>query len=407
MLLRKSTPQKGGAEDGLYTPPVGYLVEALLATASGLGRCATPEDLSVDDGQAYPGRRGPSAGLDALCGPSGAICRQHCTSFCPLAVQRPHRPTRIWAAYIQAVLAEWEAVTLVLDTTVLWGRLCWVRVSLVYRGRALPVAWRMLPHRSARVSFSVYRSVLEPAARMLPSHVRVLFLADRGFGDTALMAWLKIGAGRGGFASKGPCGSIILARAGGRCGPWRRGEVGPFVCMGSWWETRTSGDRCICRGLAPAGLRMADGGRPLAVEFNAAGPPGPGPVGPGPGGCNAVPGGPGGGDGGTVEQQARRQVDPHWDRGLSYLKIGWRYVKRSLVHPALTLIQRLLLPSGPDPCPAIASRAQAERKNRPPTFSTVVSSTPRVLSANEGSCLSPGSGAEREGGGVGGRGGMD
>ena len=70
----------------------------------------------------------------------------------------------------------------------------------------------------------------------------------------------------------------------------------------------------------------------------------------------------------VVEQQARRQVDPHWDRGLSYLKIGWRYVKRSLVHPTLTLIQRLLLPPGPDPCPAIASRAQAERNKQTTHF---------------------------------------
>ena len=29
----------------------------------------------------------------------------------------------------------------------------------------------------------------------------------------------------------------------------------------------------------------------------------------------------------VVEAGIRRQVDPHWQRGMSYLKLGWKWVK--------------------------------------------------------------------------------
>lgn len=255
-------------------------------------------------------------------------------------------PHRIWAAYIQAVLAEWEAVTLVLDTTVLWGRLCWVRVSLVYRGRALPVAWRMLPHRSARVRFSVYRSVLEQAARMLPPHVRVLFLADRGFGDTALMAWLQDRGWSWRLRVKGTfrvyhprkgwrtVQALVPGRGRALClhgvfvgpqdpwGPVHLAVGWPLQAKGTWClisneptsletfaeyarrmhieaeflDEKSNGfqlQRSVLRdpqALDRLGLVLAAATLFLVAQGVA-----------------------------VVEQQARRQVDPHWDRGLSYL----------------------------------------------------------------------------------------
>ncbi|WP_293085661.1 hypothetical protein [Moorena sp. SIO4A1] len=54
-------------------------------------------------------------------------------------------------------------------------------VAVVYRGRALPVAWRVLHHSSAMVSFKDYRDVLDQAARCLPKDVKIVLLADRGF----------------------------------------------------------------------------------------------------------------------------------------------------------------------------------------------------------------------------------
>jgi len=69
----------------------------------------------------------------------------------------------------------------------------------------------------------------------------------------------------------------------------------------------------------------------------------------------------------VVAQGKRRWVDPHWFRGVSYLKIGWAWVKKALRRhwPLLTY---LVLPGEPDPEPAIASRKQL-MSYRGPCFS--------------------------------------
>jgi hypothetical protein len=72
----------------------------------------------------------------------------------------------------------------------------------------------------------------------------------------------------------------------------------------------------------------------------------------------------------VVEQGQRRLVDPHWFRGSSYLKIGWRWVKHAL-SKGWTLITRLYLPGTPDPEPARASRKQFAKKAMP-DFRSVV-----------------------------------
>ena len=60
----------------------------------------------------------------------------------------------------------------------------------------------------------------------------------------------------------------------------------------------------------------------------------------------------------TVAQQMRRLVDPHWFRGSSYLKIGWKMVKHAF-YKGWPFSQRLMLSSLPDPEPAVASRSQS------------------------------------------------
>ncbi len=64
-------------------------------------------------------------------------------------------------------------------------------MSVLYRGRAVPVVWQVLAHESSSVAFEVYRPLLEKAARLMPSGVKVVLLADRGFCDTKLMAYLS------------------------------------------------------------------------------------------------------------------------------------------------------------------------------------------------------------------------
>jgi hypothetical protein len=55
-----------------------------------------------------------------------------------------------------------------------------IRASLVYRGRALPLAWRAMYHRSTQVSFEAYQPVLKQVHALLPAGQLVTLLADRG-----------------------------------------------------------------------------------------------------------------------------------------------------------------------------------------------------------------------------------
>ncbi len=57
----------------------------------------------------------------------------------------------------------------------------------------------------------------------------------------------------------------------------------------------------------------------------------------------------------VVEKGRRRWVDPHWFRGLSYLKIGWRWVKQASAK-GYRLIKRFSLCGKADPDPVRSSR---------------------------------------------------
>ena len=72
----------------------------------------------------------------------------------------------------------------------------------------------------------------------------------------------------------------------------------------------------------------------------------------------------------VVHSGLRRLVDTHWDRGLSYLQIGWRWIRRCLAQ-GLSISNHLELPADPDPEPARASRRQSRL---PPTFVLVADS---------------------------------
>src|SRR5215510_7980255 len=72
----------------------------------------------------------------------------------------------------------------------LWNTYCLIRLSVIYRGRAVPLVWSVLQHGSAQVAFDAYQALLDRAALLLPRGGKVIFLADRGFADTALMAHL-------------------------------------------------------------------------------------------------------------------------------------------------------------------------------------------------------------------------
>lgn len=100
---------------------------------------------------------------------------------------------KLYSPMIAEALAKWgeASITLIEDTSVLWNEYCLIRLSLQYRGRAIPLVWRVIRHGSSSVQFSVYRAMLQRAARLIPGGISVCFLADRGFADTQLMRYLR------------------------------------------------------------------------------------------------------------------------------------------------------------------------------------------------------------------------
>lgn len=100
---------------------------------------------------------------------------------------------RLYSCLIQAALNQWEmsTITLIEDTSMLWDEYCLIRLSLQYRGRAVPIVWRVIRHGSSSVRFDVYQAMLKRAARLVPAGASVCFLADRGFASTLLMRYLR------------------------------------------------------------------------------------------------------------------------------------------------------------------------------------------------------------------------
>lgn len=72
-------------------------------------------------------------------------------------------------------------LVIALDTTIVFGTLCMIRISAVYAGRAVPLVWKTLDQKSATVSFVNYEEMLDEVESILPEEAKVLFLADRGF----------------------------------------------------------------------------------------------------------------------------------------------------------------------------------------------------------------------------------
>jgi hypothetical protein len=57
-------------------------------------------------------------------------------------------PHRLYAPLIRGALSDWQepVMYLSLDTSVFWNQYCLVRLAVVYRGRTLPLVWRVLQY---------------------------------------------------------------------------------------------------------------------------------------------------------------------------------------------------------------------------------------------------------------------
>jgi hypothetical protein len=299
---------------------------------------------------------------------------------------------QLYGPLIQQALAEWghHVLYLALDTTLLWGQYCVVRISIIYRGRAVPLIWHVLEHPSSSVAYAVYQGLLDRAATLLPLHCRVVFLADRGFADTSLMqdlhrlGWhwririkgnfwiyrrghprckvnrIALAAGQARFWQHvtltaeryGPV-HLALARLAGSPEYWYVVSDEPtdlatldeyglrFDIEENFLDDKSNGFQLeaslirsaaalarLCFVLAVTTLYLVSQGTAV------------------------------------VAQGQRRWVDPHWYRGSSYLKIGWNWVKTALAK-GYALMTTLHLSGEPDPEPAMASQTQYRNQPQP------------------------------------------
>ncbi len=298
------------------------------------------------------------------------------------------KPAEIYRDFVTAALLPWaeQQAVLALDSSVLWERYVIIRVSLVYRGRALPLAWKVLEHGSASVSFDEYKSILEEASRLLPLHCEVVLLADRGFADVDLMQlavrlkWHFNIRAKGNLlvhrAFQPSCKMSQLAPPKGeirlihtvqitqrRFGPvhlvlahvktqngyeqWMLVSDRPtaletldeyalrFDIEENFLDDKSAGFQ-----LESSQLRDADALSRLCLVLAVAT-------------LYLVSTGTA-----IVALERRRLIDTHWNRAISYLQIGWRYLLRA-VALGKPLLTDLWLDPEPDPEPVYASRKQA------------------------------------------------
>jgi len=304
----------------------------------------------------------------------------------------------LYGPLIEQALQEWGTHTLylALDTSMLWNQYCLIRLSVVYRGRAVPVVWEVIEHGSSSVTHEAYAALLDTVPALLPAGSKVVFLADRGFADTALLAHLRrlgwhfrirIKATFTVLRPGQPAGKVEeLALAPGRAlflhhvaitaehfGPvslalGRHSKTGEswyivsdeprsvhtfeeygrrFTIEENFLDDKSNGFQLesslvrdadaltrLCLVLAVATLYLVAQGTQV------------------------------------VAQQKRRWVDPHWLRGNSYLRIGWQWVKSALAR-GWELFATLRLSGTPDPEPSRAS-ASSPIPAPPVTFTQTI-----------------------------------
>ena len=261
----------------------------------------------------------------------------------------------IYVPLVMAAIHKWDGQRLyiALDTTVLWNQYCMIHLSIICGGRAIPLLWKVMKHRSSTVAFKEYKPMLKLSQQLLSKYPDVMLLADRGFANHELMSWLKTSQWH--YCLRLPCDVLIhgarrhpielryLCPAKSEAilyhnvGLWKNGQCRSNFVLANVrgakepWAVITDEDPTL-QALWQYALRFrieelfldSKSGAfeleesrvrdrkalerlylvvALAVLFATV-------------------------HGMTVQLKGlRTQVDPHWERGLSYLKIGIRWLR--------------------------------------------------------------------------------
>ena len=298
---------------------------------------------------------------------------------------------RLYRPLIQRALSEWPdpVLYLCLDTSSLWDQYCIIRVSVVYRGRGVPVGWRVIRHGSTTVGLPTYQELLMRIAKLLPAQPQIVLLADRGFVDADLLRFVRgqlhwhyririkgnfwfwqsgrgwwqvrqfhLGAGEAMllqqvriYKRRSLSGvHLALAHVTGTHEHWYILSSQPttlqtfaqyglrFDIEENFLDDKSNGfqlERSLIRdaiALSRLCFVLAVATLFLTLQGTA-----------------------------VVAAGKRRWVDPHWQRGSSYLKIGWNWVK-GIAAKGWQLLEISCLSSAVDPDPAFASRWQSEQR---------------------------------------------
>lgn len=289
-------------------------------------------------------------------------------------------------ALIKQALSQWKSqrLYLSLDTTVVWNCFCIIWVGVVYRGRTVPIAWRVVAQSSSTVRLWTIQRVLRQAARLMPDGGTIVLLADRGFADGKLMKYLKenlgwhfririkrsfqfqhqgqwckvtsvqLQPGQADFTpavavgKTKPYANVYLAFAHDKQSgeDWTIVSDEPtnlqtfaqyrlrFQVEESFLDIKSNGFNLEASRLRDKfALSQLCGVIALTMLFLV---------------LQGVQG---------VASGNRRRVDAHWNRGMSYLKLGWNWIRLAITHQWKIQVYQFLCGS-PDPQPAIASQRQ-------------------------------------------------
>jgi len=311
----------------------------------------------------------------------------------------------LYGPLIQQALTEWgdHTLYLALDTSRLFDDYCLIRISVVFRGRAIPIVWKVIEHKSSTVAYDVYNELLDNTVKLLPKGVRAILLADRGFADTDLMkraselGWhfrIRIKSNflvyyQGQWRSVNEImlqqnfsGNVMLLNdvyiTGHEYGPvhlalgyspdgkerWYVASDEPvsietfreyglrFDIEENFLDDKSNGFQLedskirsageldrLCMVIAVATLYLVSQGVEVASKGK------------------------------------RRYVDPHWFRGSSYLKIGWNWIKAAL-NKGWRLCSKLRLVGCMDPDPVMSSLLSASKRIHPFSQMVIIGNSP-------------------------------